>query len=165
MAQSPEGSSEQETGVDVFEHEMAELEQSAWKDKKMHVLAVALGALAVTISLGAGFFILTKTTTRSERAVSTIMTIEAVEPRGGRLAARPTRFAWESISNAKSYVVTMREQGGDTDLIVRETTNTSIELTSSEAARLVMGGNYVWRVRAGSQDGWTIAEGGGTFSL
>lgn len=162
MSQTPAGPSETETGVDIFEHEMAELEQSPLKDRKMHFLAVGLGALAVTISLGAAFFVLTKRTTPN---VSTVMNIEVVEPRGGRLSARPTRFEWESIAKTRSYVVTVRERGGSSDLIVRETTSTSIELAPREEARLVMGGRYIWRVRAGSFDGWTLAEGGGAFSL
>lgn len=165
MAQDPAGSPPREEGVDIFEHEVEELERSIWKDSKVHPLIVVAGAAMVALALGAAFVLMSSTGKTGELGASRIMNIEVREPRSGQLSERPTTFSWESIAGVKSYVLSLQERGGTRDLIVRETTSTSIELSSSEASALVMGGSYIWRIRARSAEGWTIGEGGGTFTL
>lgn len=165
MAQDPAPTPEKETGVDVFEHEMADLERSVWKENRIHPLIVIAGAVVIALCLGAGFFLLSSTFKRGERGTSTIMAIDVKEPRSGRLALKPVRFEWESTASTRAYMVTIRERDALTDLIIRESPTNSIQLTDEEAARLVKGGRYTWQVRARSDRGWTIGEGGGAFSF
>jgi hypothetical protein len=155
----------QQTGGELFQHEIEELEQPIWRESRIHPLIVIAAAGLIALSLGAAFLFISSTAKTGEPGKSTIMSIEIKEPRNGQLLARPTQFAWESIGRTKSYVFTLREKGGERDLIVRETTNSGLWLTSEEASSLVMGGSYIWRVRARSDEGWTIGEGGGGFTL
>src|SRR5262249_42278821 len=119
MAQDPAPRPEQETSVDVFEHEMADLEQSVWKENRIHPLIVVAGAAVIALCLGGGFLFLSSTQRRDPSSPTT-MTIEVREPRPGRLSARPTRFSWESTAGTRGYMLTIREQGSQTDLIIRE---------------------------------------------
>ena len=166
MAQDPPGNPQtQETGVDVFEHEIEELEQSVWKENRIHPLIVVAGAAMIALCLGGAFFLLSGSSKPSERGTSTLITIDVRAPRSGRLSARPRHFEWESTSNTRSYVVTVQEQGSTTDLIVRQCQTNSLDLTEDEMARLVKGGSYSWRVHARSSGGWTVGEGGGNFTF
>src|SRR3989442_11753592 len=98
MAQDPASSPDKETGVDVFEHEIEELEQSVWKENRIHPLIVVAGAAVIALCLGGGFLLLSSSSKPTERGSSTIMTIEVKEPRSGRLVAKPLRFEWESTA-------------------------------------------------------------------
>jgi len=165
MSKEPAGgaSEENETAVDRFEHEIEELEHPLGHSFRQWIIGVASAAVLVG-AFFVGAILLSRTTPKGDsRLIDT--TIDTFEPQRSLLADKPTKFRWESISGAKSYIVRIQEDGGTNDLIARETRNNWLELTPEEQSRLVRGGRYIWSVRARSREGWSIAQGDSSFSL
>ena len=125
-----------------------------------------LVAVAVAAALVGAFFLgsVVQWTKNLDPSSSAIASIDTLEPQAALLSDKPTRFRWESLSGASKYILTIREAGGDQDLIIKESEGSFVELGSDEVAKLAKGGRYEWRVRALSRQG-TIGEGHSGFSL
>ena len=117
MTQPSSGTPERETGVDRFEHEIEDLEQSSWRENRGRFLVfigVALGAAAIIV----GAFLLIGIKQRpADTSKTTIMSIELTEPRPVSAGQKPTHFSWESIANTATYLLKIREAGGERNLV------------------------------------------------
>jgi len=163
MSEDPtkDSGSEVESTVDRFEHEIEDLEKPMAIGPRQWIVGVAVMAAIV-----GAFLIGSKMQWKTADASKPVVTvIEIVSPRTGLLDARPTTFQWDSVARTSRYVLSIREYQGNSDLIVKETPTSTVELTEDEANRLAKGGRYQWKVEARSSEGWTIGLGNGSFSL
>jgi hypothetical protein len=151
---------EVESPVDRFEHEIEELEQPIGHGARMWLVGVAVMA-AIVGAFMLGSFLQSK---KPDASMQVIMVIETIEPKSGLLADKPTRFQWDSIARTTMYLLTIREYQGTTDIIVKQTPTSTVELSEAEISRLARGGRYQWKVLAMGAEG-TIGEGNGSFSL
>ena len=152
---------EAETTVDRFEHEIQQLEEPLGHSARQWLVAVAVAAALVCAFFLGSMIQSKKSVDPSSLAIASIDTLE---PQPAVLSEKPTRFRWESLSGATRYMLTIREAGGDQDLIVKEAQGSFVELGPDEVAKLAKGGRYQWMVRALSRQG-TIDEGRSSFSL
>jgi hypothetical protein len=151
---------EVETPVDRFEHEIEDLEKPLGQGARQWIVGIAVMA-AIGGAFLLGSVMQWKQPDASKPAISVI---ETIEPKGGLLAEKPTRFRWDSIARTSQYVLSIREYQGTKDLIVRESPTSTVELSEEEIGRLAKGGRYQWQVLAMSSEG-TIGKGNGSFSL
>ena len=156
-----------ETTADMVEHEIEELERPVWRESRIHPFFVVVGAAVIVAALSLAVLVATKYTSMTDQSQSRsrIVQIEPHEPRSGALDDRPTKFSWDSVARTREYVLSIREKDGASDLVVKHTASPVAELTAEETARFVRGGRYIWRVQARSGDGWTLGEGGSSFSM
>ena len=157
----PKAEHEVESTVDRFEHEIEDLERPMGMGPRQWLVGVAIMAAIVGAFL-VGSWMQWK---QPDASKPNIAVIETIQPRSGLLSDRPTTFQWDSVARTSRYVLSIREYQGNSDLIVKETPTSTVELTEAEVSRLAKGGRYQWNVKARSSEGWTIGEGNGSFSL
>jgi len=153
--------SDVESPVDRFEHEIEDLEKPMGIGPRQYLVGVAVMAAIVGAFL-IGSMMQWKKADASRPAITVI---ETILPKSGLLDEKPTTFQWDSVASTSEYVLSIREYEGNSDLIVKQTPTSTIELTEDEVGRLAKGGRYQWNVKARSAEGWTIGEGNGSFSL
>jgi hypothetical protein len=153
---------QQESSEDRFEHEIEELETSAWHHNPTLVVLV----LALVVVVGAGITYLFMTEKKQVKPTGpVVMQLEMIEPRPGKLGNTPTKFRWETISATKYYSFSLSGKGAASALLQRSSSSTSVSLTPEELSRLVKGASYTWKVEAYSDTGKVLARGESAFDL
>lgn len=151
-----------ETPEDRFEKDMEELEAPGWRYNRKLVVTV----LALIIVFGVGITYLFMTEKQKIKPVGpTVMQIELLEPRPGKLANTPTKFRWETISSTKYYSFTLAGKASGTVVVQRASNVPSITLTVLELPQLIKGITYVWKVDAYADTGKILGHGEATFDL
>jgi len=129
---------------------------------------VTLVVCLVAAVAGFAWFVMSPPPITSGRASATSTTgspIELMEPRPTTLADPPARFAWESVTGRLQYVVRVYVKGSSTPVLEKLTTNSSIELTPDETARMPRGKKFTWTVVAQAKNGSTLGTGESSFKV
>ena len=151
-----------ETSVERFEHELEALEGVGVKKRWGRWI---FGAL-ILAGVVAAFFIFGHPQKRmGVTAIGGAPVLELSEPRGGKLAAPPSRFRWESISGRSSYQFKLSLAGSPAPILDKTVKESTLDLTPEEKARMVAGSSYVWQVEAKDKTGRNLAAGKGFFDL
>lgn len=148
-----------------IEHMVEEFQEVEGDSKGRRWLHWGFGILAV-VAVVVAFFLFpgekgdVATASRSGPAV-----IQISEPKGSRLTATPTTFAWDSVSGRSDYVFKLFIEGQPVPLIERQTKDPKITLTQEEGYKIQAGKTYVWTITARRRDGSSIGTGKGKFTL
>lgn len=147
--------------VDHMEEEFRALEQQR-RPWGLWLLGIVLLVVA-----GAAYYGLADRTKgkRAPGLASSGAIIDLSEPRGGRLAQPPSRFAWESISGRYDYRFVLNAEGQSVPLVDRAVRQASVDLKPEELTLLTAGRSYSWTVTARQQDRSVLATGQGRFQL
>ena len=162
MPEDKNAGAQNESPEDRFERDIEELEAPAWRTNKTQLVALIVLLVAATAAIA---FLVTRERAKPKTAVASIMTMELIEPRPGKLSNTPTRFRWETISGTKYYSFAVSAKDATSVLIQRAPSNPSVTLTPEELARLAKGLAYTWSVEAYSDTGKPLARAQGAFEL
>jgi hypothetical protein len=152
-----------ESPEDRFERDIEELEAPTWRTNKTQL--VALIVLLIAAAAFVTFLATRERAKTGKAAVPSIMAMELIEPRPGKLSNTPTKFRWETISGTKYYAFSLTPKNASSVLIQRAPSNPTITLTPEELGRLEKGASYAWGVEAYSDTGKLLAKGQAAFEM
>jgi len=155
-----------EDAIEHLEDEIKRLEGVTRWGRPLRIATLVIGLVAAIAGLA--WFIVSPppiTSGRASAMTSTGSPIELMEPRPTTLPDPPARFAWESVNGRLQYVVRIYVKGSATPVIEKMTTNSSIELTPDETARMPRGKKFTWTVVAQAKNGSTLGAGESDFKV
>jgi len=162
MPEDKNAGAQNESPEDRFERDIEELEAPTWRTNKTQLVALLVLLVVAAIFIT---FLATRERRKPKADVASVMAMELIEPRPGKLSNTPTKFRWETISGTKYYAFTVSAKDATSVLIQRAPSNPSVTLTQEELARLAKGLSYTWTVEAYSDTGKPLARAQGAFEL
>jgi hypothetical protein len=155
-----------EDAIEHLEEEIARLEGVTRWGRPIRIATLVICLVAAVAGLA--WFVVSPPPITSGRASATSSTgspIELMEPRPTTLSEPPARFAWESVTGRLQYVVRIYVKGSTSPVLEKLTTNSSIDLTPDETARMPRGKRFVWTVVAQAKNGSTLGTGESSFKV
>jgi hypothetical protein len=152
------------TPEERLQHDIEELEHGmGWKGVVKWVLIVGVAVAAVV----AFYMNAPKQDAKKTPKITAKggMVLDTFEPQNGKLAAAPSRFRWEGVTNRSDYTFKLMAKGDPSPLADRVVRDANVELQPLEAARLRPGGSYIWEAQARGPDGKILGTARGYFDL